>query len=156
MGSGKTYLGRQLADLLKRPFTDLDQLIEQQEQCSIAELFAREGEQAFRQKEQAYLKKIPLRHQIIATGGGTPCFFDNLSWMNEHGLTVYLKVSLDILIKRLKAQTRHRPLLQGRTGLDLHRHICHLLQEREPFYQQARLIVEADQLTAEQLAQLLS
>ncbi|MCS6916516.1 MAG: AAA family ATPase [Chitinophagales bacterium] len=155
MGSGKTYLGRQLAALLHRPFVDLDERLEQQEGCSISELFSRDGEALFREKERRCLQAIPLFNQVIATGGGTPCHADNMQYMSRCGHTVYLQVDPEVLYERLLPQTANRPLLKGLSGEALRRFIHCTLQERIPFYQQAHTIACADRLTATQLLRLL-
>src|SRR5436853_6290275 len=89
MGSGKTFLGKQLAQLLNYEFIDLDEWIEQREKKSIAEIFSEDGEEYFRKKESQQLKLLAEKNNaVIATGGGTPCFHDNMKWMNDHGFTI--------------------------------------------------------------------
>src|SRR5437773_11285939 len=91
MGSGKTFFGKQLAQLLNYEFIDLDELIGKNEGATIAEIFFSKGEAYFRSKESSLLKSLSQNENaVIATGGGTPCFHDNMKWMNEHGITVYL------------------------------------------------------------------
>ena len=93
MGSGKTTLGRKLAARLGYMFMDLDHVFEAQEEMTIGEYFAKHGENAFRELESEVLKsyKYP-ENDVIATGGGLPCFFDNMDWMNAHGRTIYIKL----------------------------------------------------------------
>ena len=112
MGSGKTYWGRKLADAIDRPFYDLDQLIESRQQQSVAAVFSEAGEATFRELERETLHQTTaLPPAIVATGGGTPCFFDNMTWMNEVGLTIFLDTPAAILADRLKHERAFRPLL---------------------------------------------
>ncbi len=144
MGSGKTKIGRKLAEALAFSFVDLDDRIEEESGRSISEIFRQEGESRFRELEQRALQAThSLQQTIIATGGGTPCFFDNLSWMNRHGLTFYLEVAPEILAQRLQSQTHHRPLLAGKTSEDLIHFIQQKLEARLPYYRQAHITVEA-------------
>ena len=147
MGSGKSHVGRQLAKAAQMPFLDLDDYMEQHEQRSITSIFAQEGEAAFRQMERAALHRTAeLPEAVIACGGGTPCFFDNMDWMNRHGVTVYLKTPVDILFQRLKAGKNKRPLLATLDDAALQNYISNKLNEREPFYLQAGVIYHVQQL----------
>ncbi|MEM6318993.1 MAG: shikimate kinase [Bacteroidota bacterium] len=138
MGSGKSYLGRQLAQLLSWEFLDLDDFLEANEGMKINRIFAEGGEQLFRDLEKNYLyATIDFTQTVIATGGGAPCFFDNLEWMNRHGQTVYLQASTDLLVKRLINETTHRPLLAGKTLEELQQFIDQKLLYRQSFYQKA-------------------
>src|SRR5438309_12108249 len=111
MGSGKTFLGKQLAELISYEFIDLDESMEKDEGASIAAIFSSKGEAYFREKESLLLKSLlQNKNAVIATGGGTPCFYDNMKWMNEYGVAVYLKLSSEILFQRLKPEINHRPL----------------------------------------------
>jgi len=130
-------------------FIDLDEVIEKNEGASIAEIFSLRGEEYFRDKESMSLKLFSeTKNAIIATGGGTPCFRDNMKWMNEHGLTVYLNLSPEILFQRLKPEVDHRPLLSGKSDEELLLFIQTKLQERNPFYSQSHLIVNANEISA--------
>src|SRR5215217_1973749 len=103
MGSGKTFVGKKLAQLLKTTFIDLDEVIEKSEEKTISQIFSQNGEEFFRERESHYLKSLSERSNVvIATGGGTPCFHDNMKWMNENGITIYLKAKSEILFDRLK------------------------------------------------------
>ncbi|MCS7035738.1 MAG: shikimate kinase [Saprospiraceae bacterium] len=135
MGSGKTYWGERLADALALPFIDLDHLIEAGEGESIARLFTRAGEAAFRVVEQRYLHSLAESpSSIVATGGGTPCFFDNLAWMRAHGVTLWIDVPFEVLWQRLQGvERRERPLLAGATPETVRQ----LWQKRRACYQQA-------------------
>lgn len=139
MGSGKTYWGKRLAEALSLPFIDLDHLIEAGEGQSIAELFARAGEEAFRIMERRYLRSLAESPPgIVATGGGTPCFFDNLTWMRAHGVVLWIDVPFEVLWARLQgAEQYQRPLLAQATLEDARQ----LWQERRACYQQADFTV---------------
>jgi shikimate kinase len=142
MGSGKTYWGERLSAALQKPFVDLDRLIEQGEGETITGLFHRLGEEAFRVLERRYLHQ--LAHHIcavVATGGGTPCFFDNLEWMRAHGATLFLDVPFDILAERLDSLRIGRPLLAGADR----RAVEQLWEARRPFYTQAEWTVRFTQ-----------
>ena len=138
MGSGKSYLGRRLAGAMERPFIDLDEQIETGVGKSITEIFSDEGEQAFRKLEAEYLRKCKtIPPAIIACGGGTPVYNDNMDWMNRTGMTIFLDVSLDILVARLRPETAHRPLLAQQK--DLRQFLKNKLEERRPIYEKAQI-----------------
>lgn len=143
MGAGKSFWGPRLAARGHVPFIDLDAYIEAGEGASIAGLFERVGEPGFRELERQYLHQIAtLPPAVVATGGGTPCFFDNMHWMNNHGITIYLATPVAVLAARLRADQSTRPLLRQVAGRDLEAHIQTLLKQREPFYKQAAVIAE--------------
>ena len=111
MGSGKTTLGRKLASKMGYEFIDLDHKLEQQVELSIAEYFSFFGEDAFRKLESTVLKKTPYpENVIISTGGGLPCYFDNMDWMKANGKVVYIKLSPKTLADRLESGKEERPL----------------------------------------------
>ncbi|MBL7806455.1 MAG: hypothetical protein JNN28_01490 [Saprospiraceae bacterium] len=143
MGSGKTYWGKKLSRAIELPFLDLDDLISSKVGKSIADFFQDSGEAAFRNMEVLALQEIsrlPTPH-IIATGGGTPCFFDNLEYMNKSGTTIYLKVSPEILVARLRSETNTRPLLKATPADKLLQTIQELLKARETFYTKATFTI---------------
>ncbi len=155
MGSGKSTLGRQLAALLDRPFYDLDQLIAEALGQSVASYIEERGELRFRQQEHRILLDLAARfHEapVIALGGGTPVFYDHMTWLNEHTTTVYLEVSIAELAKRLQGSV-DRPLIKN--AEDLNEFIAKHLFERAPFYLQAKKRVRSDQASAELLANVL-
>lgn len=140
MGSGKSHTGKRLARLTDQPFIDLDHWLEQQQQCDIPAIFEAEGEIAFREIERSALHAMTqFENAIIACGGGTPCFFDNIDWMNQHGITVYLDTPIDILVKRLKSERSHRPLLKNLSESELYPFIEKKLTDRLPYYQKAQI-----------------
>jgi shikimate kinase len=153
MGSGKTTAGEKLATRLSCEYLDLDDHIEQQEQDTIKNLFEKKGEAYFREKESVYLRNIPEdKSYIISTGGGTPCFFDNMEFMNQTGLTVYLQLTPEQLFSRLKSQREKRPLISSKKDdRELFQYIIDKLNEREGYYQKARLIVKGYLLNMDEL-----
>lgn len=156
MGSGKTTLGRRLALKLGYPFIDLDKEIEAEIQMPISEYFGLYGEDSFREKENQLLKtyKYPEK-AIIATGGGAPCFFDNLEWMNQNGITAYLSLSPKALALRLANGIAERPILKNMKGDDLENFIAEKLKTREGFYKRALLIVKGADQSPERLSEIL-
>jgi len=156
MGSGKTTLGRKLASKMGYEFIDLDHKLEQQVELSIAEYFSFFGEDAFRKLESEVLKKtIYDENVVISTGGGLPCFFDNMEWMMANGKVVYIKLSPKTLADRLESGKEERPLLQDKHGDALVTFIEQKLAEREAFYSQANIVANGLGLTAERLEQIL-
>ncbi len=156
MGSGKTTIGKKLANYLDFKFIDLDKLIEDKAGMSISEYFSRFGEDAFRVMEGQVLREsVYPENSVIAAGGGTPCFHDNMRWMNENGKVVYLSLPPKALASRLEHSTTERPLIKHLRGDELVSFIAKKLREREPFYNQAKFIAEGTGLTAEALAALV-
>jgi shikimate kinase len=157
--SGKTTLGKQLAASVKSDFIDMDDLIEKQEQKTIANIFAEKGEDYFREVEQTTLTKLMKssdQMEVISTGGGVPCFFDNMEKMNKDGMTIYLKVGAKELVKRLKGTgTASRPLLKGKKDKELEEEILNKLKQREQFYSQAKHILDGDHIHVNDLINLV-
>lgn len=139
MGSGKTTIGKLLARKLNYSFVDMDTQIEKKQFKTVSQIFAEKGEEEFRRLEQKCLHEIAeFDKVIIATGGGAPCFFDNMEYMNSHGLTIYLKLSPTELAQRLELiGGNKRPLLANRRGQELGLFIAEGLAKREPFYNKA-------------------
>jgi shikimate kinase len=143
MGAGKSYWGQKLALERGLPFYDLDQFIENQTGKTIPEIFESMGSHAFRQMEATQLRALEhLPPGIVAVGGGTPCFYDNMEWMNAQGLTVYIKVPVPVLLARLEKETAQRPVLAGKLGAELEQFVVQLLGERTVYYEQADLVLE--------------
>jgi len=144
MGSGKSTLGRHLAKAIGWQFIDLDHHFEEKFRTTVPLFFNEFGEAGFRDAEQSALRDMQEMHKtVVAAGGGTPCYFDNMDFMNEHGITIYLKVSPEELAHRLSASKTVRPLVQGKTGEELISYIREKLAEREPFYTKAQIIADA-------------
>jgi len=156
MGSGKTHWGRAVAEKLGAPFLDLDHFIEENEGGTIPEIFADLGENGFRVLERENLLRLAaFPPTVVATGGGTPCFFDNMDWMKKHGTTIYLKTPPEVLFERLKNSKERRPLLAGKRDAELRGFIERLLAEREPHYLLAELTVNENRDDADLLNVLL-
>jgi shikimate kinase len=157
MGSGKTTLGRKLATRLNYQFLDLDHALEEQAGMTIAEYFASFGETAFRVAESEILKQTAYpENVIISTGGGAPCFFDNMDWMNVNGTTLYIKLSPKTLADRLEHGKEARPILRDKHGDELIAFITEKLEEREAYYLKAKIIADGSSLTAEKVVELLN
>ncbi|GHT36238.1 shikimate kinase [Bacteroidia bacterium] len=145
MGAGKTTIGKQLAGQMNLIFIDLDHHIEARYHRTISELFAEKGEEAFRDIERRMLHEVSMfENVLISTGGGAPCFFDNMEFMNSVGETVYIKVSPPELVNRLDMVRQTRPVLSGRRGNELLTFVTESLEVRKPFYEQASIIFEAE------------
>jgi shikimate kinase len=144
MGCGKTYVGQALADKLGFNFIDLDSAIEALAEKKIIDIFNNEGEAVFRTMETDTLHKIFRENMVISTGGGTPCFADNMSWMQSKGLTIFLNPSIEIISERLKKEKSKRPLIANVPDEALKEHIYKLYLHRLPFYQMADLSIEAE------------
>ncbi|MDH6305993.1 shikimate kinase [Parabacteroides sp. PF5-5] len=145
MGAGKTTVGKELANRMKLSFVDLDHYIEARYHKTVRDLFAEKGEDAFRDMERNMLHEVAtFEDVIISTGGGAPCFFDNMSFMNQIGTTVYLKVSAEELSKRLELVKHTRPILKGKAGEELTRFVKDNLEVRTPWYTQASIIYDAE------------
>lgn len=143
MGSGKTTIGKKLATKLKLPFIDLDEAIVRQEKKSIVEIFECYGEDYFRIQEKKMLAHIIKSNEafVLATGGGTPCFFDNMDVMNQTGITFYLNYTPAFLTSRLLQATQKRPLLKNVLKDNMDNFIASLLKEREIFYKKSQFTI---------------
>jgi shikimate kinase len=145
MGAGKTTVGQELAKRMNLSFIDLDTCIEARYYKTVSRLFAEKGEEAFRLIEYRMLREVAMfENVLISTGGGAPCFYDNMAYMNENGQTVYLKVSPAELARRLELLKHTRPLLNGRCGVDLLSFVSESLEKRSPYYMQAGIIFDVE------------
>ncbi|WP_108822207.1 shikimate kinase [Dysgonomonas sp. Marseille-P4361] len=157
MGAGKTTIGRELAKELNLDFIDLDHFIQARFQKTVNQLFQDAGESEFRNIEKKMLREVgEFENVIISAGGGTPCFFDNMEYMNQSGTTVYLKASADILSARLNINKDKRPLIKDKNEEELNAFIIDSLCKREPFYSQAIVVFETGTVeTKEDIDQLV-
>lgn len=150
MGAGKTTIGRVLAKKLNLKFYDLDWYIESRFCKRIPDIFATEGEEGFRKKERAMLHEVAeFEDVVIALGGGAPCFFDNMEYMNTKGDTIYLKGTPEVLYQHLMMAKGKRPLLEGKSPEELKQYIRDSLEGREPYYSQARHIYNIEVMGSE-------
>ena len=147
MGAGKTTLGKAFARKLNIPFIDLDWYMEERFHKTVGELFTERGEAGFRELERNMLHEVgAFENVIISTGGGTPCFFDNMEYMNQNGITVFLNVHPDVLFSRLRVAKQQRPILQGKEDDELRAFIGQALEKRAPYYSQAHYVFDAGEL----------
>jgi shikimate kinase len=145
MGSGKSTAGRNLASQLNWSFIDLDEKIQKMEEMKIPEIFSIKGESYFRKLETRALQELKSETDtVISTGGGTPCFGDNMDFMLSSGLTIYIKMTPVSLKKRLEGSSEDRPLLREIDSKDLQEYITSKLAEREKWYCRAEIIIDGD------------
>ena len=138
MGAGKTTLGKAFAHAMNLIFIDLDWYIEERFHRSISDIFAERGETGFRELERNMLHEVgEFENVLISTGGGTPCFFDNMEYMNRQGKSVILGVDVDVLFRRMRVAKQQRPILQGKNDEELRSFIVEALEKRLPYYSQA-------------------
>jgi shikimate kinase len=149
MGSGKTFWGRKLSKKLSIPFFDMDEQIINSEGLSINEIFEKYGEEYFRMKEKDILHIITESHSsfVMACGGGSPCYFNNIEYMSRSGTTVWLNTPLPVLFKRLLKEKEHRPLLKKLTDDQLMSFIIKKFADRKIYYEQADVIVDDENLS---------
>lgn len=147
MGAGKTTLGRAFAREMGLTFVDLDWYIEERYHKTISEIFAERGEDDFRRIEQKMLHEVgEFENTVISTGGGAPCFFDNMAFMKQSGKVVFLDVSVEVLVDRLSHGMQTRPILRGKTVEELRTFIEEALAKRAPAYLQAHYVLAGDRL----------
>ena len=165
MGSGKTTVGRALAKDLGIPFYDLDWYIESRMRKKVSDIFAEQGEEGFRRIERNMLHEVAeFEDVVVSCGGGTPCFFDNIDYLNQQGQVVYLRCSPEVLLRHLAMGHGDRPLLKDKSPDELIDYIRQHLQEREPFYSKAAYHLDVTlmdnydkiKITIEKLKQLLN
>ena len=142
MGSGKSYIGRNLAKRLHFGFLDLDDYIEARAGAKISQIFAKKGEASFRQLERERLLETQFCHRyIISTGGGTACFFDNMDWINSMGWSIFLDTAIPLILERLLRKKAHRPLIANLSDHEILAFITKKLEERRPFYEKANIVL---------------
>ncbi len=156
MGSGKSHWLKQLAKWNKSVGYDLDALIEMNEEKTIAEIFSEDGEAYFRKAEAKILRWFKEKKKyVVATGGGTACFQENMDFMKKEGVVIWLDESIEILAKRLAGQKAHRPLIAHLTDNELLAFLEQKLVERHPFYKQAHYRLTSDQINETGLKKLI-
>ena len=165
MGSGKTTVGKALAKDIGLPFYDLDWYIESRMRKKVSQIFAEQGEEGFRRIERNMLHEVAeFEDVVISCGGGTPCFFDNIDYLNQQAQVIYLKATPEVLHKHLLMGKGDRPLLKGKSPEQLIQFIREQLEKREPFYAKARYILDVSlmdnyekiKITIDKLTELLS
>lgn len=156
-GSGKTYWVKTLAKKLKCGGYDLDNLVELSEEKTINEIFEEDGEAFFRKAEAEVLRWfVQKKIYVLATGGGTPCFHQNMDWMNSQGLTIWLNEPLSLIASRLFAEKAHRPLIKDLDDVGIEKFLSDKLEERKPYYSQAKLIIDQPGITEKELFKLIT
>jgi shikimate kinase len=154
MGSGKSHWGQVWAKELGIDFFDLDAEIEAKESKTVAQIFETNGEDYFRKIETEILKIVGNKPNcIIACGGGTPCFYNNINWMNEQGTTIYLKTTPQTILNRVLQEQEKRPLIKKMNQAELLFFIEQKLNEREAFYNQAKITLQTENLTSTSLTE---
>lgn len=150
MGSGKTTLGRAYSKDQGLTFIDLDWYIEERFHKTVQQIFAERGEEGFREIERRMLHEVAdFEDVVIAAGGGTPCFYDNMDFMNERGVTVLLQAQPSTLFNRLKVAKSQRPLLADKSDDELMAFIMAGLQKRQVFYSKAQYVFASDELESQ-------
>ena len=153
MGVGKTHWGKILSNKLGLPFYDLDELIEEKEGRSINQIFDEEGEEYFRTTEREILREFSEENEsmLLSCGGGAPCFFNNIIFMNENGVTVWINTPFEILLGRLRQGKDKRPLLKDLSDEQLKAYIVKKNADRRMYYEQAKVIVDDKVIEIEKL-----
>jgi shikimate kinase len=153
MGSGKTHWGRELSQKLSIPFFDLDEQIVNSENKSINEIFEEKGEEHFRllEKDTLHIITESRDSMIMATGGGTPCYFNNIEYMNRSGTTVWLDTPINVLHERLLKEKSHRPLLKELSDEQVKSFIIKKFSDRKIYYMQADIIINEEPLQIDKL-----
>ena len=147
MGAGKTTLGKAFARAMGLTFVDLDWYIEERFHKTVSQIFAERGEEGFRELEKRMLHEASdFEDVVISVGGGTPCFFDNMDYMNQVGETVFLDVDNQVLFRRLKVAKQQRPLLANKTDEELMAFIQEALEKRLPHYTKAKHVFNGELL----------
>ncbi|GEP96750.1 shikimate kinase [Chitinophaga cymbidii] len=157
MGAGKSYWGKQLAGHFGLPYFDLDEVIVEREDMSVADIFSEKGEEYFRTLEGEVLRELTLSNDafLISCGGGTPCFSDAMDFMNANGITIWLNPSVPVIVERLQRKQYKRPLIQDLSQEDLTAFTEKKLAERQPFYEQSQIIISDDEVSLETFDKLI-
>ena len=156
MGCGKTTLGKKLAKNLNYNFIDLDNYIEKTTNKTITEIFENKGEKKFRIVEKESLMEVCKKDNlVIATGGGTPCFFDNMQQILDSGKAIYLKMEIEDLLERLETEKSQRPLIENNSAKELENFIRNKLSEREYFYKKSNYILQGKSICEKEIQNLI-
>ncbi|MEN8118020.1 MAG: shikimate kinase [Bacteroidota bacterium] len=156
MGCGKSTLGRSLAKYLDLQFIDMDHYIEERNYKTVPQIFAEEGEAEFRKKERQALEELSeFTDIVIATGGGAPCFFENIDLMNKTGITIYLNIHPKILAERLMSSKTERPLIKGKSKEELIDFIDETLTKRNEYYTQARIKITEPDIDLDEISKMI-
>ena len=156
MGAGKTTAARRLAQRMGWEVVDTDALFEEKYKISVCDFFNKYDEPLYRKLESEVLKATEsLENVVISTGGGTACYFDNMEWMNQHGLTVFMRISPAAAVDRVVHSRHKRPLAEGKTEAELTEFVNRHYASRLPFYEQARITVKSEDLDVDGLLNLI-
>jgi shikimate kinase len=156
MGSGKSFWAQRLSEKMNIDWMDLDQQIEKATSLTIKEIFAAYGEEYFREKEKDALHELSnYSNLIIAVGGGTPCFYNNMKWMDDHGITIWIDEPVEILAERLKKEKAHRPLIKDLSDEELFSFLSKKSAERASYYSQSQFHLKGDQISESSFAKIL-
>ncbi len=156
MGAGKTTAARRLAQRMGWEVVDTDALFEEKYKISVNDFFNKYDEPLYRKLESEVLKATEsLDHVVVSTGGGTACFFDNMDWMNQHGLTVFLRISPQAAVDRVIHSRHKRPLVEGKSEEELTEFVNQHYASRLPFYEQARITAKSEDFDIERLMEAI-
>lgn len=157
MGCGKSTLGKRLSKHMGLQFTDMDYYIEKRNCKTVPQLFEEFGEDGFRQRERKALEELSeFTDVVIATGGGAPCFFDNIELMNKTGKTIYLNINPKILANRLLKSKTERPLIKGKSRDELIEFIDETLRKRNQFYKKAKFEITRPDIDLDEVVKMIS
>lgn len=156
MGSGKSYWADVLKKKCKVAAYDLDNLVEVMGEKTIAEMFAEDGEDVFRKAEAKMLRLFKEKKQfILSVGGGTPCFHDNMEWMNKQGITIWIDEPIEVLTKRLLSEQEHRPLIKALRPDELPKFLQHQLDQRQVYYSLASYRLNGNNINEQSLLNII-
>ena len=154
MGAGKTTAARRIANRLGWEVADTDALFEEKYRISVDDFFKKYDEQLYRKLESEILKNTEsLDNTVVSTGGGTACYFDNMEWMNRHGLTVFMRISPEAAVDRVIHSRHKRPLASGKSEAELMEYVRWHYASRLPYYEQAQLTVKSENFNIEDLVE---